>query len=206
MSLLRLLTAGSSLVGLKDSERQYRVTHRGLLPKFGSKANPFRTTIPREAARVAASAGPETAPPAASELPAPEAPAPAEASHECGCAAANTEMEKCPPRRAPVAKRESWLARWIALLKRVRRSRAGRKPARDPFAAGPAVQAELSLERVRVVRNDLTEGEVELADAEPPRARRGAVAPAVSATPARPVGAVAAWNRVSARIFGGAKR
>ena len=36
MSLVRLLTAGKSLVGMKDTENRYRMTSQRLLPKFGS--------------------------------------------------------------------------------------------------------------------------------------------------------------------------
>ncbi len=41
MSLMRLLSAGRSLVGAKDQVSRYRMGSPGLLPKFGSKKNPF---------------------------------------------------------------------------------------------------------------------------------------------------------------------
>src|ERR1035441_10304634 len=41
MSLLRLLTAGKSLVGMRDAETRYRVTSQRLLPQFGASRNPF---------------------------------------------------------------------------------------------------------------------------------------------------------------------
>src|ERR1035441_9387218 len=41
MSLLRLLTAGKSLVGMRDAETRYRVTGQRLLPQFGEGRNPF---------------------------------------------------------------------------------------------------------------------------------------------------------------------
>src|ERR1035437_10191334 len=41
MSLLRLLTTGKSLVGLKDLESRYRLTTQRLLPQFGPTRNPF---------------------------------------------------------------------------------------------------------------------------------------------------------------------
>src|SRR3974390_82446 len=44
MSLLRLLTAGKSLVGLKDTGNHYSVASPAALPKFASKKNPFRTS------------------------------------------------------------------------------------------------------------------------------------------------------------------
>src|ERR1051326_4454045 len=41
MSMMRLLSAGRSLVGLEDNGKQYRMSHPGALPKFGSGKNPF---------------------------------------------------------------------------------------------------------------------------------------------------------------------
>jgi len=43
MSLVRLLTAGKSLVGLKDGQVRYRMTDPRALPKFGSSKNPFQS-------------------------------------------------------------------------------------------------------------------------------------------------------------------
>jgi hypothetical protein len=61
MSLLRLLTTGKSLAGVKDSERRYRLTSQRLLPHFGSPNNPFTGGgKPNPAPRVAQpSGGPE---------------------------------------------------------------------------------------------------------------------------------------------------
>ncbi len=44
MSLLRLLSAGKSLMGVKDADSPYRMTTQNLLPKFGSAKNPFALT------------------------------------------------------------------------------------------------------------------------------------------------------------------
>src|SRR5207249_426760 len=41
MNLLRLLSAGRSLVGLKDSTARYRMSDPKAMPKFGSGSNPF---------------------------------------------------------------------------------------------------------------------------------------------------------------------
>src|SRR5258707_378856 len=48
MSLVRLLTAGKSLVGSKEMAR-YRESPRGSLPKFGSTKDPFRQTTRAQA-------------------------------------------------------------------------------------------------------------------------------------------------------------
>jgi hypothetical protein len=45
MSLLRLLTTGKSLVGLKKPENRYHLPGQTALPKFGGKKNPFRATV-----------------------------------------------------------------------------------------------------------------------------------------------------------------
>src|SRR6267154_3886947 len=41
MSLMRLLSAGKSWVGLKDPGSRYQMGEPGMLPKFGSGRNPF---------------------------------------------------------------------------------------------------------------------------------------------------------------------
>ena len=43
MSLVRLLTAGKSLVGLKQSSGRYRLPSRGCCPNSNRKKNPFRS-------------------------------------------------------------------------------------------------------------------------------------------------------------------
>ncbi len=54
MSLLRLLTAGKSLVGMRDAESRYRVTSQRLLPHFGSTRNPFSNRAKAEPAKMEA--------------------------------------------------------------------------------------------------------------------------------------------------------
>src|SRR4051812_573098 len=47
MSVLKYLSAGKSLIGLKQNEVRYRMGDAGALPKFDSKRNPFRSrTVP----------------------------------------------------------------------------------------------------------------------------------------------------------------
>src|SRR5215510_10841154 len=41
MSLMRLLSAGKSLVGVRDNGSRYRMGNPGMLPRFGSQKNPF---------------------------------------------------------------------------------------------------------------------------------------------------------------------
>jgi hypothetical protein len=138
MSLLRLLAAGKSLMGLKDPRGRFEVTEKRLLPKFEAAKNPFRaTTLPH--------GKPEDREP----LPLPE-PEPAEAS-AFGSGAGAPANPPAPP--VPQARARSL---W---------ERAGEKCRGTwPFNAGKkqeirAVQPELSLDLVRVVRNDLTDSD-----------------------------------------------
>ena len=43
MSLMRLLSTGKSLVGVTDNTSRYRMGNQGMMPKFGSGRNPFRS-------------------------------------------------------------------------------------------------------------------------------------------------------------------
>src|SRR5262245_40632196 len=45
MSLMRLLSAGKSLVGVNESTSRYRMGKPGMMPKFGSGNNPFRSGV-----------------------------------------------------------------------------------------------------------------------------------------------------------------
>src|SRR5258708_22903170 len=58
MSLVRLLTTGKSLVGMQDNLSRYRLTKHRLLPKFGSKKNPFAPPIKAEPTKPAANEAP----------------------------------------------------------------------------------------------------------------------------------------------------
>ena len=177
MSLARLLTSGKSLVGLKNSTSRYRMRSKNLLPKFGSDKNPF-------------SAMPEAEPLPATQTPANSIPryqmTPAE------LAAARLKDTTPLPAAAPLqsvapAKSAAKLTELFGAMKRFlkqgmeRWKLVGRRlkpfarvPQRKPQAraaaliADPArepVQGELSLDRVKVVRNDLSDADVEIVPA-----------------------------------------
>ncbi len=173
MSLMRLLTAGKSLVGIRETQSRYRVTDHRLLPKFVSKANPFRaTTMPGPAP-----AGSETAQPGAAN------PTPIGGGVEQSGAAAGGAR--------------NWLAR-------VRQLMGSQRPSRTQSAIPrfnkPMVQVELSLESVKVVRNDLSDSDLEVVPS------RAAQPPPSKAPPQRPEAEEAqaepAWARVTGRLFG----
>jgi hypothetical protein len=160
MSLLRLLTTGKSLVGLKKPENRYHLPGEMGLPKFGGKKNPFRATVfpdKTEGAEPAASmAAPEVGAVESTTLvdPTPE-PQPAAASASVH-SAAKAEQAAPAQARERVAGRTS---PFKALLLWGRAKKAN--PARA-LAGRPLVQGELSLDRVKVVRNDLSETDFEI--------------------------------------------
>jgi hypothetical protein len=167
MSLLRLLTAGKSLVGIGNPERRFRMSHPGAMPKFGNKTS-FRAEAPQ------ASVGPT-----------PEALAAASASQTAvvvdenlaganGCESeqvkdpesAETGPREVPPDGPPGMAQKgigAWVGNWGARLI----SLAPRKRARPVNASAvrrneAPLQGELSLDNIRVMRNDLSETDLEV--------------------------------------------
>ena len=122
MSLLRLLTAGRSLIGLKESAR-YREAGPRALPKFELKMQPSRPA-----------SEPDTSP-----EPSVAAPLPARGIGDA---------------QSP----SGWFARWAAKWRRPKSSAI-------PRFNKPLVQGELSLDRVKVLRNDLSESDLEVVPA-----------------------------------------
>jgi hypothetical protein len=189
MSLVRLLTTGRSLVGLKESSNRYRVTDQRLLPKFNSKRNPFGLNSPGVKCD-----RPETAP------------APAAAKPICAPASPRTAPQpiagpsvKSLP-KLPQGATRTWLSRWLAGLKNLAFSKAGKaqKLGLRP-SSKPLVQTELSLDSVKVVRNDLRDSDLEVVAVKAPVAKGLAVEKA-------PVGARtkagSMWTGMAGRLFG----
>jgi hypothetical protein len=201
MSLLRLLTAGKSLVGVKESEGRYHLSRQSRLPEFNAKRNPFRGTARPEGKAPAKPADQETAMVAAAPAPEPQA----------AKAAAETPGKRpAAPFGGGFAARGSGVASWVRQRLARMFNKPGRAAARSVAAAKPAptaakrpMQTELSLDAVRVVRNDLSDSDLEVV----------AVKPAAEKTPAtgtgRAGGAVAlagsAWSRVTERVLGAGK-
>jgi hypothetical protein len=204
MSLLRLLTAGKSLVGLKDTGHRYSVPRRGLLPKFASKKNPFR-----------ASPGAEVGPSPDKELPSglnQSEPSAVDSSNGDGPTALSTKphIERLAPQTAPLSSsqlkkpiadypRRMSRVRWRAFLSWI----GGRtqKPAIPRFEKS-MVQGELSLESVKVVRNDLSDSDLEVVPTKP-------VVPAPQPKPAsvttESVANGNSWERLTGRFLGAGK-
>lgn len=196
MSLVRLLTAGKSLVGSQNPQSRYHLSRRPALPRFGGKQNPFRATTLPEAAQSTATA--PTLPPAEPAhvvVPARTegSSTPLAASPEAAAlSVAGSAPDSEPPAPAvkpgfglgALARYAGKIKSWLALRRRPAGGRMG------PRWANPMVQCELSLERVRVVRNDLSDSDVEIV------ARS---APATEAVEKAPGGA---WEKVAERLFG----
>jgi hypothetical protein len=172
MSLGRLLTAGKSLVGLESANNPYRMRGRYLLPKFGGGKNPF--------------SDPNAAPAA---MAAPRQPEPAEPTRVSSfqlspaelAAARLKDTARLPvpsalprdPQVAPGRRPRRWTMPVAKLWNRALSFNPvarwwNRKPASKPAVPRfdkAAVQGELSLDNVRVVRNDLNEADVEIVPA-----------------------------------------
>ena len=171
MSLLRLLTTGRSLVSVRDTESRYRLTTQRLLPQFGPTRNPFGSSARQEPSSVG------TSRPAAGL------------------------GEASPKGEGRGHARGSWLrvvGLWSAcklkpgaLIVRSFEKTATRATPQPPKCP---VQGELSLDRVRVVRNDLSDADLEVVPARTGPAPEGLVGKSKTR-------AEWAWGRVAKRLL-----
>lgn len=202
MSLLRLLTAGKCLVGLQKTEVRYHLPGQEALPKFGSKKNPFRATALPE----------PTEPLRERESQAQENPLVTDDSagkHETpsGIAAAGNIRGEIVPAddgkkkphgnegkpSEPAARPPSGVKAFLlwGRAKKAKRTNPGGKS---------LVQGELSLEKVKVVRNDLSECDLEIVRrASQPKAQPAELK---TETEAKATAADAGWGAAAGRLFG----
>lgn len=180
MNLAKLLAAGKSFVAAREGAHRYRL-NRVSLPKFISPRNPFAPPERTDAAPVRV------------ESPAEHSAAP---SNETADESPRQQSPERPAQRAELTGRlVARVKRWSQELKQVFSSRSLRtKPARRAPAVAP-VQRELSLDQIRVVRNDLRDEDIEVVLVGP---AQGAGAKAVSAARWGVVGR--AWERLSSRF------
>ena len=173
MSLARLLSAGKSLMGGVDNTIRYRMGNPGMLPKFGSSRNPFMPNAKQlpplrftQPPKTGAEPNPVLSPPTADALQQGEG-----SSHPESAARAPTSFSSCPPekKQTPHLKAQNSLSAilsiwksWLGMVKR--RSPWAQNHARTslPALTKPLVQPELSLDKVRVVRNDLSDTDLEV--------------------------------------------
>ena len=167
MSLMRLLSAGKSWVSGKDEAVRYRLSDPRALPKFGSGKNPFRsTTKSGPPVESAPSAQPTPRPLPQQQETVGARTAPVRRSQESQTTSALLP-ERCQPSgavragtvRAPDQRPVGW---WEKLAALVPGSRRGSKPTKATRALKPAVQGELSLEKIQVMRNDLSDKDLEI--------------------------------------------
>jgi hypothetical protein len=218
MSLGKLLNAGRSLVGLHNSGERYQL-RTGALPKFGSRKNPFAAQgessseaaeqlTPAEMAAASLkdtqrlpllipkpAAGGEGVQPVQPENPVVASPSPAPKG-----GTANV------PAQAPTAV-SGWLKKLNPLVWWENRKPAEPKSAIPRFNKAP-VQAELSLDNIKVMRNDLSDADVEVV---PMKARPAKMPPlSISAMPTAAAAmaipelppATNAWEFLGERLLG----
>ena len=169
MSLLRLLKAGKSLVDLKNSTSRYRLQHTARLPKFGSSKNPFIARSETPSVQAAPGAAAPGRPPEREMIPAEIAAAQLKQTRrlpiittparEGGKISRPGLAARALNRAGQLAQRLNPLSRWL-----------NRKSSARPAFSGlgrPPVQGELSMDRIKVVRNDLNDADVEIVPAKP---------------------------------------
>jgi len=161
MSLGKLLTTGKSLVGLSQSNSRYQL-QKGALPKFESAKNPFAAKTQTEPAER------EPQLPKLSPAEAVEPKEPARLStlgalivdREASVVNRNSQPTEAPKVAAPV---DSWLKKINPMVWFGHRQPAEPKPAIPRFSKAQApIQGELSLDNIKVMRNDLSEADVEV--------------------------------------------
>jgi hypothetical protein len=166
MNLGKLLAAGKSIIG-GSREISYRISDRAYLPKFISPKNPF-------------------VPPARVE----PAPVVAAAPIRSGMAADGTKTRKLPVFAKALPRKPGWVDK----LNPISFWRDARPPM--PEKGQRPLQAELSLDRVKVVHNDLSDADVEIV---PIKSR---TLPEVAEPILPPAEGGDSWGRLGAKIFG----
>ena len=180
-------------MGLQESTNRYRVTSQRLLPRFESRKNPFRGTAGADQEEVAKEPGvAATGATTVESIPQ----AAAASAPQAAAAPANLPQESAS---------KSALWNWCAVqLKQLRFGRGERrvKPAVPRFTK-PMVQAELSLEGVKVVRNDLRDSDLEIVTAKTSTVANHAPGAPVISNQSEPV---SGWSRVASRFVGAIKQ
>jgi hypothetical protein len=201
MNFARLLTAGKSLVGLGEAGPRYRVNKNVRLPKFGAAKNPFNRTeekhVSHETHKMPLA---EATKPAEVERSGPKLETIAQAKRR---ALATTKLDQSVKRIRELgsvmgARTVAVMADWARKVSPIVPRKQPRAAARSAAAEPAPLQGELSLDRVKVVRNDLSDTDFELRQPSKPSAMPKTAAAVVEKL--EPVGA--AWNRLTTRFFG----
>jgi hypothetical protein len=229
MSLLKLLAAGRSLIGTRAAQSPYRMRTENLLPKFESSKNPFAAKAKAEAQEQPKAGKPTTQPTGAAARPAKMETTSLFDAKPADVVAAPVKVADVQPvvveqrakaeapkvleaSKAPAhehstvaaGKKRVAFGEWMNKLNPLKllpaESEGRKKPSRAPREP---VQAELSLEKVRVVRNDLSDADLEIMSAK--RAilpesggLPGAAGPMMSMTRTQ----TSSWNRLTSGVSG----
>ncbi len=171
MSLLKFLKAGKSLVGGRESAGRYRVTDPPTLPKFEARKNPFRDMArAKRADALSKASAPRNTLEARSLAPSPECKA-------FPVAGPGSDMELgSRPGGSNWRNRLSWATALFSWKRggKSEEEKTSRLAMKGLFfwsrskemalarPKSPMVQSELSLDGVKVVRNDLSDSDLEI--------------------------------------------
>jgi hypothetical protein len=206
MSLGKLLTTGKSLVGLSQGNSRYQLK-KGALPKFESARNPFAAkTLAEPAEREPKLLADEADARSSKETPRLSALGALIVDREASVAVSrNSQPAETPQVAAPV---DSWLKKINPMVWFGNRKPAEAKPAIPRFDKPQApLQGELSLDNIKVMRNDLSEADVEVVPmkarapkmvAMPTASQAGAAAMAIPELPP----ATRAWEFIGEHLMG----
>jgi len=165
MNLGKLLAVGRSVIGGRR-EICYRISDHNYLPKFISSKNPFVPSVKIESLLQTVAAPIKT-----------------------DIASERTKTQKLPAFPSARSRKQTWISKLnpISLWR-------GLPPQKLQNAPAP-VQVELSLDRVKVMHNDLSDADVEIV---PIKSRTTPEAePALA-----PSNGEDSWSRLGAKIFG----
>lgn len=179
MSMGRLLAAGRSLIGAQDTSSRYRLDKRARLPKFVCTKNPFTSG-------------------SGSPMPTPSTPTQAMMSstkpvtvNRVSEPAANP-LPVVPPANSRLRRAVRRLQEWCVEANPLPRLAGPARSAFTPPARPPvaAIQGELSLDTVKVLRNDLSDTDLEIVLVKPARHAESV-----------PVSEENAWSRLTTRLL-----
>jgi hypothetical protein len=175
MSLMQLLTNGKTLVDLKHSTSRYQMPGKNFLPKFGPTKNPFSNPPRSQPAAVVVPPAPKPSLPAAKIPPAklketqrlPALPAKMKETKRLPFVAARKSAQSPVTEPAWWEKFLDWAGGVMAKANPAAWWASRKSPVKSaiPRFDKPVVQGELSLENIKVVRNDLSDADMEVVPA-----------------------------------------
>ena len=181
MSLVKLLSAGKSLVGGQEVQSRYRMNKQMRLPKFISTRNPFANEGTKDAALTQPKISRQSAPQ-------PDSTAAGSTTKESKRTALTSRLISATRRSA------AWLGKTNPFSRFAESARS--KKSTIPCFTKPPIQSELCLDKVQVVRNDLSDADLEVVAVAAPVASQGVKSAGQCETAGN------AWGRLTTRMFG----